>query len=113
MVKKVDYQQEAMTACLEKFAAYAAPRHITLIVDTYGFYEVRRANTKKVLGAVKAVKEDGTTGWIVNWANKQRKFIADDDTSVVIGRKVSAETCLKAHKVKKTPPVIPDSDTDD
>lgn len=112
MVKKVTYQQDAMTACLEKFAAYAAPRHITLITDTYGFYEVRRSNTKKVLGAVRATKEDGTTGWVINWANKQRKFISDDDKSVVVGRKVSSEECLKAHKPHKPAPVVTDEEED-
>lgn len=100
-----------MSVCLEKFAAYATPRHITLIPESYGFYEVRRGNTKKILGAVKAIKEDGCDGWIINWADKKRKFVANSDNNVVVGRQVSAAVCHKAHKAKK--PVLVVSDDED
>ena len=108
MAKKVaeTRQNKSMSVCIEKFVAYAAPRHITLIPETYGFYEVRRGDTKKILGAVKATKEDGTTGWVINWADRQRKFIADTDKNVIVGKKVSAEACHKARKHKKAAPVL-------
>ncbi len=113
MTKKVAYQKETMSVCLEKFTAYADPRHITLFPETYGFYEVRRNNTKKVLGAVKAVKEDGTIGWVINWADKKRKFIAASDSTVVVGRQVSATECHKAHKPKRpAAPAVDDEDDD-
>lgn len=101
-----------MQACLEKFVAYASPRNITLVPETYGFYEVRHGNVKRVLGAVKAENEDGVTGWVVNWADKKRKFVADSDNSVIVGRKVSANECQKAHKAKKPVLAIGDDEED-
>lgn len=95
------HQNNSMSVCIEKFEAYAAPRHITLVSATYGFYEVRKGNSKKILGAVKGIKEDGTTGWVINWADKQRKFIADTDNSVIVGKQVSATACHKARQRKK------------
>lgn len=113
MVKKQNYQPDAMAACLEKFTAYAAPRQLTLVPETYGFYEVRRGKTKKVLGAVRATKEDGTEGWIINWANRQRRFVADGDDNVIVGRKVSATECQKSHKQHRVPAVPTVFDDDD
>lgn len=113
MAKKVvTYQKEPMSVCLEKFVAYAAPRDIQLDEASYGFYEIRRKDIKRVLGAVKAIKADGTTGWVINWADKRRRFIPDSDLSVVVGKKVSQKECAKAHKPKK-PEAIVTNDTDD
>ncbi len=109
--KNVAYQNSSMGVCIEKFEAYAAPRHITLVPATYGFYEVRRGDNKKILGAVKAVKEDGTTGWVLNWADRQRKFIADSDKRVVVGKPVTTEACLKAKvRKRKKPAVVAEED---
>lgn len=111
MAKKViAYQNNSMSECIKKFEAYAAPRHITLVPASYGFYEVRRGDNKKVLGAVKAIKEDGTTGWVINWADRQRKFVADSDKNVVVGKPVTTEACLKARKRKKAAPVTVEED---
>lgn len=104
MAKKSVNQSISMGICIEKFEAYARPRHISLLPETYGFYEVRRGDNKKILGAVKARKDDGTEGWVINWADRQRKFIANSDKGVIVGKPVSSEVCLKARKHKKSAP---------
>ena len=96
-----------LTEGLKKFKLYASCRGIYLKEKTYGFYEVRKGNKKSVLGAVQAVSKEGENGWVINWADRQRKFISESDKSVVVGKKVSANECLKAHtrkKAAKTPP---------
>lgn len=90
-----------MSVCLEKFYRYADAREIKIFPETYGFYEVRKGDNKKVLGAVKAVTKDGATGWVINWADKQRKFAADGDKSIVVGKAVSKKDCFKARKRQK------------
>ena len=112
MKKNVAYQKDSMSVCFEKFVAYATPRDIQLDASSYGFYEVRRKDTKRVLGAVKAVKADGTEGWVINWADKQRKFVANSDTTVTVGKKVSPQECLKERR-KKPVPAAADEETDD
>ncbi|MBO5038904.1 MAG: hypothetical protein J6C85_05565 [Alphaproteobacteria bacterium] len=99
----------AMSAGFEKFQLYAEPRQIRLKPKTYGFYEVRKGETKKTLGAVKAVLKDGTKGWVINWADRQRKFVAESDTGVIVGKQVSSSTCLNARKRKK-PALLPVED---
>lgn len=103
MTKKIaEAQNSSMSVCVEKFENYASKRGIALDTATYGFYEVRKGNTKKLLGAVKATKNDGTTGWVINFADRQRKFVADSDNSVIIGKKkYSPEECLRYRKGKK------------
>lgn len=91
----------AMVAGFEKFQLYAEPRQIKVLPKTYGFYEVRKGDTKKILGAVKAILKDGTRGWVINWADRQRKFVAESDTSVIVGKQVSTKTCLDTRKRKK------------
>lgn len=89
MAKKVAEarQNASMDVCVEKFVAYATRREITLDTKTYGFYEVCRNGTRKMLGAVRAVDKNGVTGWVINWADRQRKFIADSDKTVVVCKK--------------------------
>jgi len=89
MAKKVakTHQNSSMSVCVEKFVAYATRRGITLDTATYGFYMVSRNGTKKLLGAVRAVDKNGVPGWVINWADKQRKFIADSDKTVAVGKK--------------------------
>lgn len=104
MAKKsvVASNSAAMSECIEKFIAYAAPRHIELIPATYGFYEVRKGNTRRLLGAVRAENADGVTGWIVNFADRERKFIADNDNKVFVGkRKYTPDECQRYRKSKK------------
>ncbi|MBP3686825.1 MAG: hypothetical protein J6J35_00495 [Alphaproteobacteria bacterium] len=92
---------DPMSVCLEKFYRYADAREIKIFPQTYGFYEVRKGDNKKILGAVKAVTKDGATGWVINWADKQRKFAADGDKSIVVGKAVSKKDCFKARKRQK------------
>lgn len=94
-------QKDSMVVCFEKFSAYAAPRGIILYPETYAFYEVRKGNTKRVLGAVKAINARGEEGWVVNWADKRRHFVASSDKRVVIGKKVSSAECRKERQLKK------------
>lgn len=100
--KKAGVSQNAsMSVCVEKFELYATKRGITLDISTYGFYEVRRGEKKRILGAVKATKADGETGWVVNFADRQRKFVADSDNNIVIGKKkFTPVECAKYRKGK-------------
>lgn len=110
MAKKIAdvHQNVSMNVCVEKFHAYAEPRKIILKPATYGFYEVRSGNTKRILGAVKAVKADGTTGWVINFADKERKFIADTDHNVVVGKKkYTPEECAKYRRDKRKKLLVP------
>lgn len=103
-----------MNVCVEKFEMYASKRGIVLNPDTYGFYEVRRGDTKRLLGAVKAVKADGTTGWVINFADRQRKFIADTDHRVVVSKKkYTPEECAKYRKAKPKKPTPCDVEEDE
>lgn len=90
----------AMSTGFEKFLHYAEPRQITLNPKTYGFYEVRKGDNKKTLGAVKATLKDGTEGWVINWADRQRKFVAEHNPNVIVGKQVSTKECLKTRHPK-------------
>ncbi|MCM1323915.1 MAG: hypothetical protein NC218_07125 [Acetobacter sp.] len=92
----------SMSVCIKKFQNYATPRGITLLPETYGFYEVRKGNSKSIRGAVKAIKADGTSGWVINWADKERKFFADADKSVAVSKKKhSLEESVRLRQAKK------------
>lgn len=75
--------QEANTAGIEKFRKYAEPRNIYMKEATYGVRSVIHGNKKTQLEAVDAVC-NGETGWIVNLANRQRKFVTAKDGYKVV-----------------------------
>lgn len=66
--------EAANQAGLEKFRKYAEPRKITLDETTYGIRSVIHNNKKTQLEAIDAVC-NGEAGWVVNLANRQRKFV--------------------------------------
>ena len=83
MTKKTTVSTEANEAGLEKFRKYAEPRKIYMKESTYGIRTVIRGDKKTQLEAVDAVS-NGESGWIVNLANRQRKFVSAKDGYKVI-----------------------------
>lgn len=75
--------ESANEAGLEKFRKYAGPRNIYMKESTYGIRSVIRGDKKTQLEAVDAVC-NGESGWIVNLANRQRKFVSAKDGYKVI-----------------------------
>ena len=68
---------------IEKFRLYAVPRDIILEEASYGLYKVvSHCGGISIREAVRAtLKTENnmiTFGWVINMANKQRKFVADD-----------------------------------
>lgn len=98
---KKAHQNASMDICVEKFETYAVSRNITLNPSTYGFYEVSKGNTRRLLGAVRAKDANDVTGWVINFADKERKFIADNDNAVHVGKKkYTPEECAKYRQPK-------------
>ena len=63
---------------LEKFRHYATPRGYYMLESTYGVRVLIHHNKKSQCEAVDAVAEKtGEKGWIVNMANRQRKFVTE------------------------------------
>ncbi len=86
MAKKKDTimsMENANTVGLEKFRNYAGPRNIYMKESTYGIRTVIHGKKKTQLEAVDAVN-NGEEGWIVNLANRQRKFVSPKDGYKVI-----------------------------
>lgn len=75
--------QEANAAGIEKFRKYAEPRNIHMIERTYDVRVVVHGNKTTRQEAVDAVC-NGEAGWIVNLANRQRKFVSAKDGYKVI-----------------------------
>ncbi len=72
---------------------------------------VSRNGTKKLLGAVRAVDKNGVTGWVINWADRQRKFVADSDKTVAVGKK--KYTPVECSKYRHPKPVVPTVNDED
>lgn len=73
-VKMVDATQ----AGLEKFRRYATPRRIDLDEKTYSIRSVTHRNKTSRLEVINACC-NGKSGWVVNIANRQRKFVTTED----------------------------------
>ena len=72
-------------AGIEKFKLYAEPRGIWMKFKTYGtdrkvIHNGKTSNRE----AIDAVAKDGTKGWIINLAGRQRKFMTPADGYLVI-----------------------------
>lgn len=82
--KQTNVSMEAANqAGLEKFRRYAEPRKIDLNESTYAVRSVIHGNKKTQLEAIDAVS-NGENGWVVNLANRQRKFVSAKDGYKVI-----------------------------
>ncbi len=69
---------DATQAGLEKFRRYAVPRRIELDEKTYSIRSVTHRNKTSRLEVINA-SCNGKNGWVVNIANRQRKFVTTDD----------------------------------
>ena len=70
---------------IAKFNDYADPRGYEIDESTYGTNrEVIHNGKSSHREAVNATAKDGTFGWIVNLANRQRKFVSKADGYLVI-----------------------------
>lgn len=69
---------DANQAGLEKFRRYAKPRKIELDEKTYSIRSVTHRNRTSRLEVINATC-NGKSGWVVNIANRQRKFVTEDD----------------------------------
>lgn len=67
---------------LEKIMHYAGPRGIYVKQGTLGLYKVVKGRKASIHEAVKAVDKDGVKGWIINMADRQRKFYAETEVQV-------------------------------
>ena len=76
---------EAKKVGIEKFRRYAEPRGIFLNEASYGLYKVvsHSGKTSQREAVRAAVKDEETSetilGWVINLANRQRKFVADGE----------------------------------
>ena len=75
---------EAKKVGIEKFRFYAEPRGIFLNEASYGLYRVvshsgKTSQREAVRAAVKDEEGQTILGWVINLANRQRKFVADGD----------------------------------
>lgn len=86
MAKKINKisQENANLAGIQKFRKYAEPRNIYMKESTYGLRTVIHGSKKTKLEAVDSVDASGQEGWIVNLANRQRKFVSQRDGYLVI-----------------------------
>ncbi len=68
---------------IEKMMLYAKPRHIDVMEDTLGIYNVEKNGKKMVHEAVRAINA-GIKGWIINMGNdhRQRKFYSETEVNV-------------------------------
>ncbi len=82
-IKKIN-QETANLAGLQKFRRYSEPRNIYMQESTYGLRTVIHGSKKTQLEAVDAVDPSGQQGWVVNLANRQRKFVSQKDGYIVI-----------------------------
>ena len=81
--KQREARKEYKIAGLEKFQHYSSRRGISLQEETYGLYKVvSHSGGVSIREAVRATLVDEShnliTGWVINMASRQRKFIADD-----------------------------------
>ena len=67
---------------LDKIMLYAKPRMICVDMNTVGLYKIIKGNKTSVHEAVRATDKDGVEGWIINMANRQRKFYSDEEVRV-------------------------------
>ncbi len=67
---------------IEKIMLYAKPRMICVDMNTVGLYKIIKGNKTSVHEAVRATDKDGIRGWIINMANRQRKFYSDEEVQV-------------------------------
>ena len=67
---------------LDKIMLYAKPRMICVDMDSIGLYRVKKGSKISVHEAVRATDKDGVKGWIINMANRQRKFYSDEEVQV-------------------------------
>ena len=67
---------------LEKMMHYAQPRGIYVRQSTLGLYKVVKGKKAAIHEAVKAVTKDGVKGWIINMADRQRKFYSESEVQV-------------------------------
>lgn len=67
---------------LDKIMLYAEPRGIYVKMRTLGLYKVVKGNKTSVHEAVRATDKDGIRGWIINMANRQRKFYPATEVQV-------------------------------
>lgn len=79
-----ELQDAAKTIGIEKFRHYAVPRSIELQEESYGMHKVIHNGKSSCLEAVRATDKDGNPGWVINMANRRRRFIADAQGYVVI-----------------------------
>ena len=86
MAKKINKinQGNAKQAGIQKFRRYSEPRNIYMKESTYGLRTVVHGSKKTQLEAVDAVDPSGQQGWVVNLANRQRKFVSQKDGYIVI-----------------------------
>lgn len=68
---------------LDKIMLYAKPRMICVDMDSIGLYRVKKGSKISVHEAVRAIDKDGVRGWIINMANRQRKFYSDEEVLVL------------------------------
>ena len=67
---------------LEKMMHYAKPRGIYVRQCTIGIYKVVKGRKTDIHEAVMAITKDGVKGWIINMADRQRKFYAETEVQV-------------------------------
>lgn len=77
----------AKTAGIEKFKLYTEPREIYMKENTYGIRKVVnncKTTMREAVDAVKTIDGKPVSGWIVNFGNRQRKFVTEADGYKVI-----------------------------
>lgn len=86
---------------LDKIMLYAKPRNIYVETSSIGLYRVKKGSKISVHEAVRATDKDGIRGWIINMANRQRKFYSDEEVQVFPF--TGSENELKDSRAPKAP----------
>lgn len=86
---------------LDKIMLYAKPRNIYVETNSIGLYKIIKGSKISVHEAVRAIDKDGVRGWIINMANRQRKFYSDEEVRVFPFSGTEKE--LKDTRAPKTP----------
>lgn len=86
---------------LDKIMLYAKPRMICVDENSIGLYRVKKGSKISVHEAVRATDKDGVKGWVINMADRQRKFYSDEE--VLVFPFTGSENELKDTRKTKTP----------
>lgn len=85
--RRENEQKTGLVAGIEKFRHYAEPRGIYMKETTYALHKIihkGKTSRREAVEAVMTIDGKPVSGWIINLAGRQRKFVTEADGYKVI-----------------------------